>query len=339
MQAAANQIQSLHRGRMDRQETEYRRAFQSWSALEKQEESHFLNQSVVSNRIESLLRTYGPVGGVNGSSAAAVSAAAGVSTNYSEWGTSDVVKDTYKGPHVRWPLTHDNVQEVLKHIRTKPDVPLHQKYVCEILGAACKLMGEKHRDSVYDLQVPTDPGGKLIICGDTHGQLADFLWVLKQNGEPGPNTAYLMNGDIADRGDYACEIFILVLLFMILHPDRVCINRGNHENLEMNRRPGECGGGFFDEVVRKYDASVFMMFQQMFELLPLATVVSKRVIVVHGGLVRRDGVLVQHLRTINRRRQCPVTTEGIEDALMFDLMWADPQVVCVYVRACVCVCM
>ena len=50
--------------------------------------------------------------------------------------------------------------------------------------------------------------GKLVICGDTHGQLADFLWVLKQNGEPSPTNAYLLNGDIADRGENAVEILV-----------------------------------------------------------------------------------------------------------------------------------
>ncbi|KAJ1481751.1 PP1-like protein serine/threonine phosphatase, partial [Baffinella frigidus] len=164
-----------------------------------------------------------------------------------------------------------------------------------------------------------------VICGDTHGQLADFLWVLKQNGEPSVQTAYLLNGDIADRGEDAVEIFVITLMYKMLYPARVSINRGNHENLEMNRRSLDHGGGFFDEVWGKYDASVFMMFQQLFEVLPLATVVSKRVFVVHGGLFRRDGVLVQHLRSINRRRQCPTNTEAIEDALLFDCMWADPQ--------------
>ena len=163
-----------------------------------------------------------------------------------------------------------------------------------------------------------------MILGDTHGQLADFLWVLKQNGEPSPSNAYLLNGDIADRGEHACEIHIITLLYKLLYPDQVTINRGNHENIEMNRRSCENGGGFFDEVKSKYDASLFMMFAQLFEVLPLATVVSGKVFVVHGGLYRREGVQVQHLRTINRRRQCPTQTDNIEDALLFDCLWADP---------------
>jgi len=32
--------------------------------------------------------------------------------------------------------------------------------------------------------------------------------VLKQNGEPSETTAYLLNGDIADRGEDAVEIFV-----------------------------------------------------------------------------------------------------------------------------------
>jgi hypothetical protein len=41
---------------------------------------------------------------------------------------------------------------------------------------------------------------------------------------------------------------VVVLLYKLLYPDRVTINRGNHENIEMNRRSAENGGGFFDEV-------------------------------------------------------------------------------------------
>ncbi len=198
--------------------------------------------------------------------------------------------------------------QVLHHVRTRPAEPLHIKYVMQIVGRALRLFNETLKTSVCDITVPTCEDGKLVILGDTHGQLSDFLWVLKQNGEPSPSTAYLLNGvcvcvcvcvcvlihthythtqhahtqhahtdtnthtlthtnthththtlththththtlgDIADRGEHACEILIIVLLYKLLYPDRVTINRGNHENIEMNRRSCENGGGFFDEV-------------------------------------------------------------------------------------------
>uniref|UniRef100_A0A7S0U557 Serine/threonine-protein phosphatase n=2 Tax=Hemiselmis andersenii TaxID=464988 RepID=A0A7S0U557_HEMAN len=326
-QAAASQIQSLLRGRKDRQETDYKRAFQTWNAMDMEEESQFLDQSATITRVEHMLRAYHPASSAtpNGNSAVALSISGGLSPNSMDWGADIQIEPGYEGPHITWPLTLSTVENVLHHIRTKPEIAIHKKYVAEVVGRACDLMGKQLKDSVYDMAVPSGSDGKLVICGDTHGQLADFLWVLKQNGEPSPTTGYLLNGDVADRGEDASEILMISLLYKLLYPDNVMINRGNHENLEMNRRALEHGGGFFDECKRKYDATIFMMFQQLFEIFPLATVVSKRVFVVHGGLFRRDGVLVQHIRTINRRRQCPTSTEAIEDALMFDCMWADPQ--------------
>ena len=41
-------------------------------------------------------------------------------------------------------------------------------------------------------------------------------------------TAFVFNGDIADRGPQAVEIFALVFLYYLLHPDRVrlAVNEG-----------------------------------------------------------------------------------------------------------------
>ena len=96
----------------------------------------------------------------------------------------------------------------MHHIRTKPGQPIHRKYMMELLGAGLALFNKMVKTSVFDMEVPSHTDGKLVICGDTHGQLADFLWVLKQNGEPSPTNAYLLNGDIADRGENAVEILV-----------------------------------------------------------------------------------------------------------------------------------
>ncbi|KAJ1494247.1 Metallo-dependent phosphatase-like protein, partial [Baffinella frigidus] len=137
--------------------------------------------------------------------------------------------------------------------------------------------------------------------------------------------AYLLNGDIADRGDNSVEIFVVVLVYKLLHPNRVFINRGNHENHDINRKPAEYGGGFYDEVMYKMDGSVFLMFQQFFETLPLVSVIEKQVCVLHGGIPRKEGVLLKHIEAIQRRRQCPKVVQTADDAILFDLMWADPQ--------------
>ena len=63
-----------------------------------------------------------------------------------------------------------------------------------------------------------------------------------------------------------CEILVITLMYKCLYPSMVSMNRGNHENIEMNRRAMEHGGGFFDEIKRKYDPSIFLMFQQLFEV-------------------------------------------------------------------------
>jgi len=324
--AAASQIQSLLRGRKDRQESEYKRAFHTWHQMEMQDESDHLTQTAQISRVEQMLRAYHPASSPQpqGNSAVALSIAAGVSTNPKEWGEEIKIDSSYTGPHLTWPVTLEQVKKVLHHVRTRPHEPLHLKYVMQLVGRSVRLFNESLKSSICDINVPACEDGKLVILGDTHGQLADFLWVLKQNGEPSLSTGYLLNGDVVDRGEHACEILIITLLYKQLYPDFVTINRGNHENIEMNRRSFENGGGFFDEVKQKYDANLFMMFAQLFEVLPIATVISGKVFVVHGGLYRREGVKVQHLRTINRRRQCPTNTDNIEDALFFDCMWADP---------------
>ena len=86
------------------------------------------------------------------------------------------------------------------------------------------------------------------MCGDTHGQLQDVLWIFDEHGEPSATNAYLFNGDIADRGKHALEIFLLLFAYQLAEPRSVYINRGNHEQRDLNERPFASGGGFAWEV-------------------------------------------------------------------------------------------
>jgi len=46
-----------------------------------------------------------------------------------------------------------------------------------------------------------------------------------------PQPLYVFNGDFVDRGDYSCEVLILILLLKLCWPEHVLLNRGNHAHV------------------------------------------------------------------------------------------------------------
>ncbi|CAE7850060.1 pef-1 [Symbiodinium sp. KB8] len=107
---------------------------------------------------------------------------------------------------------------------------LHAKYVVDLFTeyqkAASKL------PSLVKFTIPE--AAKLVIVGDLHGQLKDLVFILKENGFPGPKTIYLFNGDWVDRGAQGMEILCVVFALHLLAPDCVFLNRGNHEDRSQN---------------------------------------------------------------------------------------------------------
>lgn len=172
--------------------------------------------------------------------------------------------------------------------------------------------------------MPTpESGSTLIVVGDTHGQLSDVLYIFSVHGPPSPSNVYLFNGDIADRGPAACEIVLLLLTYKLAVPDSIFINRGNHENSDINERPAKNGGGFAAEVRAKYDRELFHTFQQLFCNLPLAAVLGDECIVVHGGLCRLNPSIDQ-MKGVGREMQCPDMPLTLDETILFDSLWADP---------------
>lgn len=74
---------------------------------------------------------------------------------------------------------------------------------------------------------------------------------------------------------------------------------------------------------------MYDLFQASFDCMPLATVLSasgdKRVFVVHGGMMQRPGVRLEHIASVKRKREIPYGLPGFEDKLFEDLMWSDPR--------------
>ncbi|KAG8458103.1 hypothetical protein KFE25_012763 [Diacronema lutheri] len=233
--------------------------------------------------------------------------------------------ERYTGPHLTAPWTLEQADALLDFFVQQPstgaDLP-HVSYMEEVLAEGIELF--KAMPSVMKIPVPTpDSGATLIVVGDTHGQLADVLYIFSVHGPPSPVNVYLFNGDIADRGPMACEIVLLLLTYKLAVPDSIFINRGNHENSDINERPAKNGGGFAAEVRSKYDRETFHLFQTFFCALPLATVLGDECVVVHGGLCRLNPT-VEQMRAVSREMQCPDMPLTLDETILFDSLWADP---------------
>ena len=123
-----------------------------WTALEKEDENNYLDQSSVIDRALPALRAR--LGDVpDPTSAVSVAQAAGVSPDSNTWGKDMTVPSNYAGPHIKWPLTLQNVRQVLNHICCKPEIPIHQKYVAELLGKSVALHKEL-QEAVFEMEVP-----------------------------------------------------------------------------------------------------------------------------------------------------------------------------------------
>ena len=211
----------------------------------------------------------------------------------------------------------------LEYLLLADAVPLHRKFLYETILAGIELIAAES-GAVLPLP-PVDESARQIIVGDTHGQLQDVLLIFKTHGPPSDKNHYLFNGDIADRGANACEIFTLILLFKRVYPDCVHVTRGNHELPDINMRPVFMGGGFYHEVTSKYDIDTFHLFQALFIHLPIGATLGGQAFVVHGGLMREEDLDMKRLTTLEHRRPCPEAPTDDDELLMFDALWADPQ--------------
>ncbi|KAF4554096.1 Serine/threonine-protein phosphatase T-like protein [Elsinoe fawcettii] len=220
-----------------------------------------------------------------------------------------VAKD-YDGAKLGDHMTQEFIDDMID--RFKNGKKLDKKYVYQIILAV--------KDIVYKeatmVEMEVNKGKKLTVCGDTHGQYFDLLNIFDQNGFPTESHGYLFNGDFVDRGSWSTEIALLLYAYKWLRPDNFFLNRGNHETDDMNRMYG-----FEGECKAKYNERTFKLFSESFSALPLATLIGKKYLTLHGGLFSDDNVTLDDIRKLNRHNQRQPGQAG----LMMEMLWTDPQ--------------
>ncbi|XP_035149418.3 serine/threonine-protein phosphatase with EF-hands 2 [Callithrix jacchus] len=186
------------------------------------------------------------------------------------------VPDSYRGPHLSFPLLPDHATALVEAFRLKQQ--LHARYVLNLLYET-----KKHLVQLPNInRVSTCYSEEITVCGDLHGQLDDLIFIFYKNGLPSPERSYVFNGDFVDRGKDSVEILMILFAFMLVYPKEFHLNRGNHEDHMVNLRYG-----FTKEVMNKYKIhgkEILRTLKDVFCWLPLATLIDEKVLILHGGV-------------------------------------------------------
>ncbi|KAK1270459.1 hypothetical protein QJS04_geneDACA012912 [Acorus gramineus] len=160
------------------------------------------------------------------------------------------------------------------------------------------------------------------IFGDLHGQFGDLMRLFDEYGSP--STAgdisyidYLFLGDYVDRGQHSLETITLLLALKAEYPHNVHLIRGNHEAADINALFGfriEC----IERMGERDGIWVWHRINRLFNWLPLAALIEKKIICMHGGIGRS----INHVEQIENLQR-PITMEAGSVVLM-DLLWSDP---------------
>uniref|UniRef100_G3VEN7 Serine/threonine-protein phosphatase n=1 Tax=Sarcophilus harrisii TaxID=9305 RepID=G3VEN7_SARHA len=212
------------------------------------------------------------------------------------------VPDTYYGPRLKFPLTFADV--VLLIDAFKENQILHARYVLEVLLEAKKILQQMPNI----IHISSTVSKELTICGDIHGKLDDLFLIFYKNGLPSGNNRYVFNGDFVDRGQNSMEVLMVLFSFLLVYPNDVYLNRGNHEDYLMNMRYG-----FTKEIMQKYKqhgAKILHLLEEVYTWLPIGTLIDKKVLVIHGGIADNTDLTV--LEQMKRNR-------------IVNILWSDPR--------------
>ncbi|KAK6163653.1 hypothetical protein DH2020_000517 [Rehmannia glutinosa] len=183
--------------------------------------------------------------------------------------------------------------------------------------------------SVLQLKAP------IKIFGDLHGQFGDLMrlfgvWITFYAGDIAMAVVgtlpshhfrlyidYLFLGDYVDRGQHSMETITLLLALKVEHPHQVHLIRGNHEAADINALFGfriEC----IERMGERDGIWTWHRINRLFNWLPLAALIEKKIICMHGGIGRS----INHVEQIeNIQRPIPMEAGSI---VLMDLLWSDP---------------
>ncbi|KAI4373612.1 hypothetical protein MLD38_011720 [Melastoma candidum] len=179
--------------------------------------------------------------------------------------------------------------------------------IADLCDSAERIFSSEPR--VLQLRAPVK------IFGDLHGQFGELMRLVDEYGAP--STAgdvayidYLFLGDYVDRGQHSLETITLLLALKVEYPNNVPLIRGNHEAADINA----CFGFRIECIERMGERDgiwAWHSINRLFNWLPLAALIEKKIICMHGGIGRS----INHVEQIENIQR-PITMEAGSIILM-----------------------
>ncbi|NXJ81687.1 PPE1 phosphatase, partial [Trogon melanurus] len=242
------------------------------------------------------------------------------------------VPNSYYGPRLSFPLTVEDANALLHAFRNEQ--MLHARYVMQLLCETRRVLKELPNIT----RLSTSYSKEITVCGDLHGNLDDLLLIFYKNGLPSEQNCYVFNGDFVDRGKNSMEILIILFAFLLIYPNDLHLNRGNHEDYIMNMRYG-----FTKEVWKKYkdySKQILCLLQDVFSWLPLATIIDSKVLILHGGISNTTDLDLLNALERNKLKSLMRPPKSVRDGQdqvketvattraskhILDILWSDPR--------------
>lgn len=157
--------------------------------------------------------------------------------------------------------------------------------------------------------------GDFTIVGDIHGQFYDMMSMmdeftphLKRNKTKG----MVFLGNYINRGAYNLEVLAYLLTLKINFENQIVLLRGNHETRQMAE-----AFQFKKECLEKYDQETYEKIMELFDFMPLACVINKLYLCVHGG-IPKDTTEIADIEKLERFK------EPEREGPISDILWSDP---------------
>jgi len=237
----------------------------------------------------------------------------------------------------------NNARKLSEQVAVETDVmhdqwslPDGRELLAELFDGREGLMGKLEEISAEAVKIfSASPGVNRVpapakIFGDIHGHCRDVLLFLHHYGWPSSTSpCYVFNGDWVDRGAHQLEVLMIIYSLKICYPDKVFLNRGNHEDISINKHMG--ASGFVGSCLKAFPeeghgsghthgTEIFHKLTSSFEHLPLASVIGGVILVVHGGIGNGEWD-ISHLDAVHR----PINTESMAaDHIVYNVLWSDP---------------